>query len=766
MLRGFDLFHQHIRLNYNQSNRFTTNAGCFFTICVFVITLSQAILTFNSILNFESPQVTIDRILLKNPGSISLNSSEFIFAVKIPNLNLSSSFISLQMSYYKFVHHGNGTYDEIYTPFPYKRCSLEYMQNYIDSDTFQSQNFGDAFCPDTTSFQFSGSYRDPMAEAISISISACRNNTNHPEIICKPKEEIADFFKNNNYPYVQFWYSNTIVSPTNHSNPVSYYLDMIYWHFLPGSQTIDTNVYINEHEIITDDNLLLANWNLKNQSTYQIVSTEMRSQPTPLVMLEDNSELLISIGISKSSYKDTTRRLYPKLQQGLANVGSVFSLAVGVCGAIAAVYVGQAYLFNIAKHVYEFDAQDTQNEMAKSKKVEKTNSSKGKKHAVEMTNASLSLQDMYKKGIKEGNICIGREAATLFPKKRVMKYNCVDFLLSFIPCVRRKRNLLINEAISAVSKDIDIIEIVKKLQEFERLKKILLDEDELLMLKYSQAPIISLQSAKQGRDTQERKHKVTKKRGKNDNETESSAKSAKYEQNVKEKSDSVIQHGNSCTKNSGQNDALSSFADSFRCYNRLLQKVRSSEISRKILTLMDPQSSDAFFEFRMKYNSIKRVKQAKRKGHDVFERNERGQKMSKLEAGLIISKHLENYYFKRQKKKSRDLANVTSFPLLDEQNNHEDFSISSEKHLVQPETRQPEIPNNLKQELHSHTKAIQLTKITTSLTPTNVHNVSPRSNQIESEVPHPPSKQGQNPKGRLPPIVSFPRTSASDSYFE
>mgnify|MGYP001018494237 CR=1 FL=1 len=46
---------------------------------------------------------------------------------------------------------------------------------------------------------------------------------------------------------------------------------------------------------------------------------------------------------------------------------------------------------------------------------------------------------------------------------------------------------------SKAAREIDLIEILKKLQELERLKKILLDEDELRMLSYSQLPVISLQ---------------------------------------------------------------------------------------------------------------------------------------------------------------------------------------------------------------------------------------------------------------------------------
>ena len=187
MLRDCDLFHQVVKLNYNQKSKFTTNAGCFFTTCVILITLSQGFTAFLPILTFQSPQVTIDKEVLENPGSITRNPSEFVFAVKIPDLNLSSSFISLNMSYYKYIQHDDGAYEEIYTSFPFKKCSVEYMKNY--SDTFATQGLGDALCPVSVNFSISGSYGSPISEQIYISISPCTNDTNRPEIVCKSQEE-------------------------------------------------------------------------------------------------------------------------------------------------------------------------------------------------------------------------------------------------------------------------------------------------------------------------------------------------------------------------------------------------------------------------------------------------------------------------------------------------------------------------------------------------------------------------------------------------
>src|SRR5690349_16146203 len=96
-LRDLDLFRRNIDLNYNKSNSFTTNVGCFFTLCVIIIAIIQTISTFQTIITFQSPQVTSEHTILKEPSVFSFNSSNFSFAVYIPGLDLSSSFVSVTM---------------------------------------------------------------------------------------------------------------------------------------------------------------------------------------------------------------------------------------------------------------------------------------------------------------------------------------------------------------------------------------------------------------------------------------------------------------------------------------------------------------------------------------------------------------------------------------------------------------------------------------------------------------------------------------------
>ena len=625
MFRAFDLFHQTVKLNYNESNKFSTNVGAFCTICVVIITLTQAITTFQAILGFQSPQVTIERALLENPGLLTLNSSNFHFMVNVFDVNFSSSYVSFNMYYEHNIKLENGSLQVYNINIPFKRCSADYLQKY--SVTSYPPDFVNAsICPDTTHIQLNGSsLQSPNYQSLTIELIKCVNDTNHPDIICKPSDEIDDYLRDNTSA-VALFYSNTIMSPSNHSTPVTYYLDYATYYLLPEDYIVEGEIFINQQDLITDDNLFLEGWNPKAHTTYQIDPMEMKTKIGKLKTDASGNYHMLNLYLSRSSNKYTTKRLYPKFQQGLASVGSVFGLCKGVFGLITAFYVNRAYSLNIASQLYEFDDQNSPKIMKKRQRE----SSNGKLDGKE------AIQGANRFGIGNNSaVSPDLQNALLSSNKQTLGCNLGDILLSFFPCIKRKRNIIIRKAMSKAAKEIDLIEILKKLQELERLKKILLDEDELRMLSYSQHPVISLQGDCEANCYRFR-HTTKEKMSNKPIKKKSKADSTQEVEKSKEQSGAASQQSKG---SSIQDDNLNALVSSSRSFNRLLKEMRYSPISRRILKIMDPKISDVFFDFEMKPRppNLVTVTQVTRI------QDSKVSKSPKLEAGLMIAKHLEDY---------------------------------------------------------------------------------------------------------------------------
>lgn len=447
MFREFDLFNQPVKLNYKGSDRFTTNAGFFFTVCVVVITLIQAVLTFKSISSFESPQVTIERSILTIPNPTNFTETGFVFAIKMPDLTLDSTLVFLEMDHYAAIQHDNGTVEQVLTPIPFKPCTLEYMKDF--KDEFVNLGLDQALCPDSaTDLQISGTYHNAISESILLTVNSCKNDTKRaPGVVCKSKEEISSYFASNplEASFVEVFFSNTIISPT-HSESVSYYMDSFYWYLLPGYLTVDSEIYLNQQEIISDDNLLFENWNPKNHTTYNIDPAEIKTFSRALLSFNDfESYNIINVWLWKSRSKFTTRRLYPKLQQGLANIGSVFSLCLMVFGVLVRMYAQRAYPIHFASQFYDFDFGNQKkgavNKKGSSKKDKKAQGPAINKERNRI-DASTSVESPRSRSKKKPNIDIGSASSRLLDEKPKITYNIGTFLLSFIPCLRRKRIFL------------------------------------------------------------------------------------------------------------------------------------------------------------------------------------------------------------------------------------------------------------------------------------------------------------------------------------
>ena len=153
---------------------------------------------------------------------------------------------------------------------------------------------------------------------------------------------------------------------------------------------------------------------------------------------------------------------------------------------------------------------------------------------------------------------------------------------------------------------------------------------------------------------------------------------------------------------------------------------------------MDPKISDAYFEFGMKsaallirFNKTSRMEALK------------DQELSKFDAGLIISRNLESYYLKRKRMKSKgQMTDVWQENDLNNSGILGEFSMMSEKQILQHEAQQLEIVNRSEWYLLSPTLKFQ------------------RSNQIETEISY-RSPEQKNYRGHFPPITIFPISSAT-----
>ena len=659
-LNAFDLFHQKVKLSIRNSDRFTTSAGSILTLIVIIITIFQSLSTLQDIFNHQSPIITTERAVLADPGHLALNSSNFVFAVRVQDygFNLSSAYASINVTLWSYILHPNGTMNRFVTFVPLKKCSIEYMKGF--EKEFVKQSIDHALCPTIMEYDITGTYNVDRFDFIQVQVRTCTNSSLQPDIVCKPKEESEAILKELTVG-VQLFFSNSIITPTNYTDPVEYYMSQHYWYTRPGKQTIETDLFLTQQDIITDDNVFFAGWGKQTLTTYQLDLTEERPQTIGVEYLDDDegSYSFINIYMRKSHFLYTTKRVFPKLQQGLATIGGIFSLTVGFFGALAILYTNRIYALQIANELYEFDLPcETQKDQKRRKCCRKRTSHK----ISSLNDSSLKLNDELGDKNEVGkSIYMERFSKYAQGSQRRLNYTFWDFLLSFVPFLKRTKEAFLKKAMTMVGRDIDILQIVRQLQDVDRLKKILLDQDQLTVFSYSRPPLVTINEGSESSQlTVGSKTQLDQYSNIRENE------SPKQSPVKKKKANRVLgpfkdQRKNQIFEANQHYNSVYQFARLFDSYRKLIKNNDRLPVNLKILKMIDPEMHETLFNLQLeiKMNSEAAREYYKMIGMKAFEdllfkiRLKRQEKMSRLEASLVIANRIKEFLKKKRASKQQ-----------------------------------------------------------------------------------------------------------------
>ena len=641
----FDIFYKPVHLNVNSKHKLTTNAGTVLTVIVIVITLVQSLATISSIFDRTNPMVSIQQEVLQDPGYLQLNSSNFVFAITVQDagFNLSSSYVSFQMQYRIYTRFPNGTVVKNNTNVPLKKCDPEYMSQFkVDFEKF---GIGNALCPSIQQYDLVGTFLADTYHFIKLTAYSCMNDTSQPDIVCKPYDDVMKALTGSTVQ-VQIFFSNTIFTPTNYSVPISHYMSNLYWNTLAGQQTTNSDIFVNEQVIVTDDNIWLSDMNSHSIISYQIDPSEERPQASALETVDEHNYVLANLYFRKSANKYSTYRTFPKIQQGLVSVGGIFSLCVGVFGTLALFYTKQQFSLIIANEMYEFDLEGPSNGKPTRRCCRRKYTTKSTNRIANLNDSTINLAArMTEKNAayneKNGlDLYVEKFAKYSSNNRRQLKYTFFDFMVGLLCCRKRYKDRLVAKATGMVARDIDILQILKKLQETDKLKRILLNEHQNNIFSYSRPPLVTLKEPRQNINPSATK-----------NPSPSPTPEGFRRRGPRKKT--VIKRSDQLLESQQEYDDLHKFAKLFQSYQQLIKSKNQSPLNDKILKILDFEMDQTLFDLMLETRSSSQM-YAQLIGIKIFadmlekKRTKKSRRMNKLEAAeLIAKKWKENWKIRR-----------------------------------------------------------------------------------------------------------------------
>jgi len=299
-------------------------------------------------------------------------------------------------------------------------------------------------------------------------------------------KKVEKLFSTNAEIKVNLYYANNVMEPNNYHIPNKTFFDVFYWTVNPRLSKF-ADIFVDS-SIMQD----FSHWLIpgaKNQTYYTIDSNKAKES----VNMYDPDTLgpgltLLTWNVRRSTFNMVTTRNYTKLLDILGAIGGLsksllFFLAVFVIG-----YAKYKYHMVLSNEMYDFEPTSKKNNNQKGRADPKATQA-------ELSSSIAGSASLLENDQLKGGSGVKGDVKEYFEyqkeKKRGLKFNEFAYLKSFC-CCRRKSDdeKLAQKAMHQVEEDADLILILRKLREIDKLKTLLLDRDQRELFNYNPKPII------------------------------------------------------------------------------------------------------------------------------------------------------------------------------------------------------------------------------------------------------------------------------------
>lgn len=516
MLKKFkylDIIGKEVQFKIESNETYRTIVGGILTIVLGVVTMISLWFFGSDIIFKTNPNFLSNDLPLEHPEFFTLNNSNFFFAIRFTDFY--GAFINeprflIPKFRYQYYEINDTTGELILTVDEAYEMTICNTSN-IDEFTLHDDNLENYYCADLKNYTVGGDWNSDKLGYLFYTAELCSSATEQEKnITCATKQEIITRY--NDLLYLDIKWYNSIINPSNYTNPVKRRLDYKYLR-LDYQFRKENNFFYYNSEILTNDDLVLDN-SIK-ESFFQLDSTTL-----DLGTISESIACELNIFFTKM--KKEYQRSYIKVQYLAATVGGFFSLSFYVLKIIYYFYIEVHLQYFFYENLLNF-RYDRSNEMQGSIKedgpinvnevqlmtvipFEKHHESKSDSVSFKIKPKSQhfqQLQENTRKNIRKLHMNSNKNIESVESKrlsnlvshneKRREKYD-ITFadLVSYRYCLdcfsaREKENQktkhqLIYSAEFEIEKKLDMLKVLQSFDQFKILKQILLNQNQCYML--------------------------------------------------------------------------------------------------------------------------------------------------------------------------------------------------------------------------------------------------------------------------------------------
>ncbi|CAK80392.1 unnamed protein product (macronuclear) [Paramecium tetraurelia] len=523
-IKQFDLFAQPLQLLVDKKVYHQTLYGSFLTLLLLALFSNLFYQKLVTLFDKSNPSSLSSEIYHSQPELYTLTPFNFTMTMAFQNSTYNtyideSVYVVNAYLVKKIVKESNGQKIDVFEKqeLPLVECNQNLIQQEELKEYFSHIDLPNNYCIDWNqipNIQIQGTFDAPKFEFIAMQINTCTEQTQKSKP-CKSQKEIEEKLKQNYFSFQISSYTTNLKNPNSPYQPKGQDL------FTTISNNIykEISIYLEPLTTITDVGLI--------QTDLEYEKTLRYGRHTEMLDL-NQSDLIMSVIIRLDTTEYIDYRTYPKIQEILAELGGLWQVLFCLFYIISKPINKISLLLELINSLYEYQDVQQQEEDSSLNKNEKPGSPLQRQieqvqiyNEQIVTNKTLSIKD---------NICKNQDLKdksfktilqtyvlyiqkTLFRKNKKYKFGYLNAFQA-LRCIVTKddENIIkFREAHQEISSQLNVFNILKRLQDVEKLKHILFNDNQLILFEKSKNILQKAQSfdVKQNSDQQIKQQGMT-----------------------------------------------------------------------------------------------------------------------------------------------------------------------------------------------------------------------------------------------------------------
>jgi hypothetical protein len=525
-VRSIDYFGQPVQITFDRQRKYNTIFGGLLSLGMYTFIFILIVKAAYDLLNKTQPKTSLTSLALTDSPLLNLKNNNMIYSALILDRNFvpvnDPSYFTIEIFKFEVIRK-NGSEQYNYINMPKYDCNKYY-------DHFKSEGFEEDFkskqlslgtCFDVNSSEviIGGNFIKEYFSNILFRVQKCKNGTD-TNVVCKPENKIIDKLQG---AFFQFYYIDKNIELNDFQTPFKKYFSR-YFILLDPMACKFVDIYFKTVNITTDAGIVFEE---SQNNKYDILFDYFREQ----IDTSATDGKVIDFLVNSSNNVDNYNRSYQKFQDYAATIGGLMKVMTFFGAIFSTVfnnYEMNVLMFSSLFHFKkdrkgEIKLEDKKTSLKNFNKMMKDYSIEQQHNSKVIFNNNITIDAKFDNTSKQintvsnnyvkplgdcaiNNLTIVENKRELFNLKikgyrksfiKEVKLNTLSYLEMYLCCVcskREKSNVkLYKYACEKLIRYLDYLEIIKTLQQFHKIKKIIFNKTQERLFSFYQRPVISLE---------------------------------------------------------------------------------------------------------------------------------------------------------------------------------------------------------------------------------------------------------------------------------